>query len=50
MKKELLELVTELIKHNQRELDYWKSENDQRQIEYYSGKLDAYRIIEDYAN
>ena len=50
MKKELLELVTELINANQRELDHWLSENNKEQIEYYRGKLAAYRIIEDYAS
>jgi hypothetical protein len=50
MKKELLELVQDLIKANERELMHWESFGDPLQTEYYRGKLAAYRIIEDYAN
>jgi hypothetical protein len=49
MKSELLELVQDLIEANKRELMHWESVNETGQIEYYRGKLAAYRIIEDYA-
>jgi hypothetical protein len=49
MKKELLDLVEDLIEANARELMHWESVGNTGQIEYYRGKLAAYQIIEDYA-
>jgi len=49
MKKELLELVTELIAHNEKELLFAKGNGIPDLINYYQGKVDAYKIIEDYA-
>lgn len=49
MKKQLLELVQKLIESNEEMLQYAEAENDACEIEYYRGKLAAYRIIEEYA-
>lgn len=50
MKKELLELVQELIAQNQKEFDYFSECGVTNQMEFYAGKLAAYRIIESYAS
>lgn len=49
MKTELLDLVRKLIESNQEMLQYAEAENDSYEVEYYRGKLAAYRIIEEYA-
>jgi hypothetical protein len=50
MKKNLLDLVTDLIEQNQKEFDYYSSIGLTEQMEFYAGKLAAYRIIESYAS
>lgn len=46
-KNTLKELVIELIAQNQKQLDFAKGDGIQRQIDYYQGKIDAYKIIQE---
>jgi len=50
MKKEkaLRKYLEEIIEVNQREFDYFSSINLTGQMEYYSGKLFAYRMVQDF--
>jgi len=48
--EKLKELVIELMEYNQRELDFAKGNGLTELANYYQGKIDAYRIISEYAN
>lgn len=48
MKKELLALLEDLIAQNQKELDIWTDIGVTGQMEYYSGKVQAYHIVQGY--
>jgi hypothetical protein len=49
MEKNLLDLLESLIKDNQEQFDFASSVGLTNQMEFYAGKLSAYRLIESYA-
>jgi len=49
MKKELVNLLEDLIKQNQEQLDFYSSINLTGQMEFYAGKISAYDLIYSFA-